>query len=233
MNVGNWLKTVMATGISFWVAMPATTQAVDYFEANRAMIRNGVQAVLTCNGLFTSERTLDQVFAEELAYLGERVIGTASDGNYSVDLNRKGVLVGGGADGAQIGAVFREGIGCVVMPPGMALEATASFPSLPFAELPSDLESVPWPLGDQIPAPVLPAVRMAEVQAVSDWAFNRVSPEQVTVSLLIVEGGQIIHERYAPGFDRHTKTRTWSTAKSIAATLIGMRIDEGALTLDQ
>ena len=233
MNVGNWLKTVMATGISFWVAMPATTQAVDYFEANRAMIRNGVQAVLTCNGLFTSERTLDQVFAEELAYLGERVIGTASDGNYSVDLNRKGVLVGGGADGAQIGAVFREGIGCVVMPPGMALEATASFPSLPFSELPSDLESVPWPLGDHIPAPVLPAVRMAEVQAVSDWAFDRASPEQVTVSLLIVKGGQIIHERYAPGFDRHTKTRTWSTAKSIAATLIGMRIDEGALTLDQ
>ena len=108
--------------------MPGSAQTVDYFEANRAMIRNGVQAVLTCNGLFTSERTLDQVFAEELAYLGERVIGTSSDGNYLVDLNRKGVLVGGDADGAQIGAVFREGIGCVVMPPGMALEATAYLP---------------------------------------------------------------------------------------------------------
>ena len=151
MNVGKWLKTVMAMSISCWVAMPATTQAVDYFEANRAMIRNGVQAVLTCNGLFTSERTLDQVFAEELAYLGERVIGSASDGNYSIDLNRKGVLVGGGADGAQIGAVFRQGIGCVVMPPGMALKDTATFPSLPPSERPSDLDSVPWPLGIKYP----------------------------------------------------------------------------------
>ena len=134
MNVGKWLKTFIACVIGCWVAMPGTAQTVDYFEANRAMIRNGVQAVLTCNGLFTSERTLDQVFAEELAYLGERVVGTASDGNYSVDLNRKGVLVGGGADGAQIGAVFRQGIGCVVMPPGMALEDTATFPSLPSSE---------------------------------------------------------------------------------------------------
>ena len=233
MNVGKWLKIFIAVFIGCWVAMPGTAQTVDYFEANRAMIRNGVQAVLTCNGLFTSERTLDQVFAEELAYLGERVVGTASDGNYSVDLNRRGVLVGDGADGVQIGAVFRQGIGCVVMPPGMALEDTATFPSLPSSERPSDLDSVPWPLGDQIRASVLPEARKVAVQGVSDWAFDRASPEQVTVSLVIVKGGQIIHERYAPGFDRHTKTRTWSTAKSIAATLIGMRIDEGALALDQ
>ena len=154
--MGKGLKTCIAVFIGCWVAMPGTAHTVDYFEANRATIRNGVQAVLTCNGLFTSERTLDQVFAEELAYLGERVIGTASDGNYSVDLNRKGVLVGGGADGAQIGAVFRDGIGCVVMPPGMALEATASFPSLPSSERSSDLDSVPWPLGDQVSALALP-----------------------------------------------------------------------------
>ena len=108
---GKGLKTVMTMGISCWVAMPGTAQSVDYFEANRAMIRNGVQAVLTCNGLFLPQRrTLDQVFAEELAYLGERVIGTSLDGNYSVNLNRKGVLVGGDADGVQIGAVFREGV---------------------------------------------------------------------------------------------------------------------------
>ena len=48
----------------------------DYFEANRTMIRNGVQAVLMCNGLFTSGRTLEQVFEQELAYLSNPV-GTA------------------------------------------------------------------------------------------------------------------------------------------------------------
>ena len=33
----------------------------DYFSANRESVRNGVQAVLMCNGLFTSGRTHDIV----------------------------------------------------------------------------------------------------------------------------------------------------------------------------
>jgi CubicO group peptidase (beta-lactamase class C family) len=73
----------------------------------------------------------------------------------------------------------------------------------------------------------------AALQAASDWAFERDTPEQVTLSLVIVKGGDIIHERYAPGVDVTTRTRTWSTAKSIAVTLIGMLVDDGRLALDQ
>ena len=69
-------------------------------------------------------------------------------------------------------------------------------------------------------------------RAASDWSFDRESAEQVTVSLLIVHRGEIVHERYAQGVDRTTRTRTWSTAKSIASTLIGMLVNEGKLSLD-
>ena len=44
--------------------------------------------------------------------------------------------------------------------------------------------------------------------------------------------GDIVHERYAPGVDVSTRTRTWSTAKSIAVTLIGMLVDQGRMELD-
>ncbi len=54
----------------------------------------------------------------------------------------------------------------------------------------------------------------------------------MTLSLLVVHDGRIVHERYAPGVDVTTRTRTWSTAKSIAATLIGMLVDQGKLSLD-
>jgi CubicO group peptidase (beta-lactamase class C family) len=70
------------------------------------------------------------------------------------------------------------------------------------------------------------------LQAASDWAFDRDTTEQDTLSLLIVYKGDIIHERYAPGVDVTTRTRTWSTAKSIAATLIGMLVDDGRMDLD-
>lgn len=71
------------------------------------------------------------------------------------------------------------------------------------------------------------------LQAASDWSFDRDTPEQDTLSLLVVHRGKIIHERYAPGITMATRTRTWSTAKSIAATLIGMQVDEGKMALDE
>ena len=87
-----------------------------YFEANRLMIRNGVQAVLTCNGLFTSERSLEQVFEQELAYLSERV-GTVEGGDYRIDRQLKAVAIGGNESGPVMRAAFRDGIGCVIMAP--------------------------------------------------------------------------------------------------------------------
>ena len=51
-------------------------EAYDYWQFNRDMIQRGIQAILMCNGLFTSSRTLEQVFDQELAYLRQPV-GTA------------------------------------------------------------------------------------------------------------------------------------------------------------
>ncbi len=210
----------------------------DYFTHNRQMIRNGVQAVLMCNGLFTSNRSLEQVFAQELAYLdGRRIgrpLGTAAGGAYRVDNQRRAVMVGGGADGQAIRAAFRDGIGCVVMAPHQDWSDIDTLPRQRLAPLPGSPANVPWPMGDRITPRPLPAeVDAGALQAASDWAFNRPTPEQDTLSLLIVHRGQIVHERYAEGVDMHTRTRTWSTAKSIAATLIGMLVDQDKLTLDE
>ena len=40
----------------------------DYWPFNREMVRHGQQAVMMCNGLFTSDRTLEQLFDQELAF---------------------------------------------------------------------------------------------------------------------------------------------------------------------
>ena len=55
------------------------------------MISQGVQAILTCNGLFTSNRTIEQVYGNELKYLPQP-IGTAKGGEYKIDYDRKTVL---------------------------------------------------------------------------------------------------------------------------------------------
>lgn len=218
---------------------PASTSAqqeetFDYWEPQREMIRRGQQAILMCNGLFTSNRSLEQVFAQELAFFAQP-IGTVRGGDYTVDRERKAVAVGSPWKGAPtMRAAFREGIGCVILAPDQGFEDIAGLPELTTPPLAGDPASIAWPDGDLVEDRSLPAgVDAAALQAASDWAFDRPTPQQTTLSLLVIHKGRIIHERYAPGVDMTTRTRTWSTAKSIAVTLIGILADQGKLHLDE
>ena len=231
------MKRLLVAIIALALLSPAPASAqqeetYDYWRFNREIIQRGQQAILMCNGLFTSNRTLEQVFDQELAYL-RQPIGTPRGGDYKVDWDLRAVAIG--APGTPtMRAAFREGLGCVIMAPDQTFEDIASLPVLDVPPPKGDPATIPWPDGDLIEhKPLSPAVDPAALQAASDWAFDRESPEQMTVSLVIVHGGRIIHERYAPGFDVTTRTRTWSTAKSIAVTLFGTLADEGRMALDE
>ncbi|MBT8402281.1 MAG: beta-lactamase family protein [Gemmatimonadetes bacterium] len=209
-------------------------ETYDYWAFQRGMIQHGVQAILQCNGLFTSNRTLEQVFDQELAYLRDPV-GTAEGGDYEVDWDRKAVAIGAGRPGEPptMRAAFRDGIGCVILPPDQDFGDIDALPIQTLAPLEGDPGAIDWPMGDRDATADIPAgVDAAALQAASDWSFDR-PEQQETLSLLIVHDGKIIHERYADDVDMSTKTRTWSTAKSIAVTLMGMLVDEGRMSLDE
>ena len=208
-------------------------QNYDYWGPQRDMIRYGQQAIFMCNGLFTSNRTLEQVYAHELKFLPNPV-GSPQGGDYVVDRARRAVAIGAPTGPTPVmRAAFREGASCVIMAPDQTFDDIDSLPKIEAPPLPGDPAAIAWPDGDRVEAKPLPSnIDAARLQAASDWAFNRPAPEQDTLSLLVVYKGQIIHERYASGFDMTTRTRTWSTAKSIAATLIGMLVDQGRMKLD-
>ena len=126
-------------------------ESYDYWAFNRDMIQHGVQAILMCNGLFTSNRSLEQVFAQELAYVNEPV-GTAQGGDYVVDWDRKAVAIGGNApgDAPTVRAAFREGLGCVVMAPDQTFDDIADLPILDTPPPPGDPAQIPWPDGDLV-----------------------------------------------------------------------------------
>ncbi|MEM7416178.1 MAG: serine hydrolase [Gemmatimonadota bacterium] len=228
-------RSLLALTALAMTAVPLTAQQdeqYDYWRPQRDMVRFGQQAVLMCNGLFTGERTLEQVFDQELAFLPQPV-GTPRGGDYVVDWEREAVAIGASGGTPIMRAAYREGIGCVVLAPDQTFEDIASLPELTMAPPPGDPATIPWPNGDLVEESALASgVDAGALEAASAWAFDRESPEQVTLSLMVVHRGEIVHERYAPGVDMSTKTRTWSTAKSIASTLIGMMVDEGRMDLD-
>ena len=232
------MKRLAISIFTLTLLLPISTSAqqeenYDYWQPQRAMVQRGQQAIFMCNGLFTSKRTLEQIFAQELAFFREP-IGDADGGDYNIDWNRRAVEIGASGAVPVMRAVFREGIGCVILPPDQTLADIDSLPELTLPLPPGDPARIPWPNGDLVDSSGLPAgVDAVALQAASDWAFDRDSEEQVTLSLIVVYNGEIIHERYADGFDVSTRTRTWSTAKSIATTLIGMLVDEGRMSLDE
>jgi CubicO group peptidase (beta-lactamase class C family) len=211
-----------------------TATRYDYLESNRALIYAGMQALFTCNGLFVSNRTLDQLYAAELK-MDRMPLAPAEE--IQIDRERKAVAIG---ERPTMRAAYREGLGCVVMGPEQTFADIDSLPILKMPALPGDASRLPWPDGDLIETKPLPNyIDRKGLDAAADFAFDRRThghPTQITLSLLVVHKGDIILERYAPGVDMTTKTRTWSTAKSIAATLLGIAMGDsklgGKLALD-
>ncbi|MEQ8425120.1 MAG: serine hydrolase, partial [Cyclobacteriaceae bacterium] len=187
-----------------------------------------------CNGLFVSNRTLDQIYGEELK-LHQSPVQPPS--NVFIDYKKKTVQVGGLGNGtAPMRAVYREGLGAVMLAPDQTFADIDGLPELKMPSLTGDPKTIAWPDGDLVVPKKLPkGVSQAALDAAGDWAFDRNKNghfSQITLSVLVIYKGEIIYERYAPGVDYTTKTRTWSTAKSIGSTLIGIAVGEGKLKLD-
>jgi CubicO group peptidase (beta-lactamase class C family) len=215
------------------VVLPAQ---YDYHRATAELVWRGTQALKLCNGLFVSNRTADQIYAQELAGLGTPTPRAQT----AVDAERKTVAIGAGAGDSipVMRAALRPGIGCVVLAPDQTFADVEKLPLLDMPPLGGDPATLAWPEGDRIDNKRIPAgVDDAALQRAGDWAFDRVThgghKGQVTLSLLVIHGGEIVHERYAPGVNMQTRTRTWSTAKSISSTLVGMAVDKGLLKLDE
>ena len=213
-----------------------TQDAYDFsYHASTAdLLSRGGQALAVCNGLFISDRSLDQIYGGELRASGGTPVPA---GELDIDRIQRTVAVPGRGGAPVMRAAWREGLGCVVMTPEQTF---ADVDALPVLRLPSpqgDPGTMPWPDGDLLEEGPLPDhVDGGALDAAGEWAFNRLAhggfENQVTLSLLVVHRGDIVYERYAPGVTRETRTRTWSTAKSIAATLVGIAVGDGLLDLD-
>ncbi|HLE70874.1 MAG TPA: serine hydrolase, partial [Vicinamibacteria bacterium] len=58
-------------------------------------------------------------------------------------------------------------------------------------------------------------------------------PKSLTAAFVVLYKGQIVAERYGEDAHRDMQLESWSMGKSITATLIGLLIQQGALSLDQ
>lgn len=114
-------------------------------------------------------------------------------------------------------AEFRGPRGCAALPIGSAV---------PSGEVESATQPDQRSIDDAIgPAAPQTQGRFAELAAL---ALGDTYGEGTRgTGALIMQSGRILGEAYAPGFDGHLPQRTWSVAKSIAATLVGAAVHRG------
>lgn len=107
--------------------------------------------------------------------------------------------------------------GCVTLPIGSPASSAPDVASAPRA----DHDRSAWPLGERGAA--RPDARFSALGSEIGRLGGRTS------SLLVVKDGKIAFEHYWLGHSAHTAQRSFSVAKSIASTLVGHGVLEGAI----
>jgi CubicO group peptidase (beta-lactamase class C family) len=169
-----------------------------------------------CAAAFVSQVDPQQIFQEEQLPL-MRSIGWAI--HYTVDHARHEVRTSVFGD-FTARAVYREGLGCLLVHGDDAVPEAAGFQPAPIASA--------WPAS--VVEAANPAIRDA-----LDQAFAEPDPAhpRLTKAVVVVHDGQLIAERYAPGYGPDTPIYAHSLTKSVTNALIGILVREGKLQLHQ
>ncbi|WP_343519456.1 serine hydrolase [Sphingomonas sp.] len=209
---------------AFTLVAPAVAQQPprDLTPHQRA-IAAGYKALALCEGQFGGGRTPEQIAATELKGIYPEYEALAAELPATSDRQDRSVSVPF-ADGMPPRlAYWVPRFGCSLAPIGgkrVLPPLLHPNPSIPF---PADPR--PWPIGDSGIAPKPPAALESAVAA----AFDPAASKGRTTGVVVLRDGKVIAERYADGFGPLVPNRTWSVAKSIAGTLIGIAVADGKL----
>jgi CubicO group peptidase (beta-lactamase class C family) len=182
----------------------------------------GMAAKTICSCIYVSGRTLNSVMEKELQVfpgLSSAIVTLDTDSTVTAKILWR-----------ESTAIFRKGLGCTLLSTLPADEIRKKQITL----LPSpsvNQDSIAWPAGNVIDSLLLPKADYKIINQAMVESFEEKDPKRPlnTHAVLVVYDGQIIGEKYAPGFDQNSKLLGWSMAKSITNALIGVLVKEGRL----
>jgi CubicO group peptidase (beta-lactamase class C family) len=177
----------------------------------------GYVAQVACGAVHVEHRSLAQVLAQDLA-------DTAPGIQVTSTMQPPGITATAG-DGVYRAIYGGSRRGCTLYPPGT--RAPARVTQVDAGLRPN--QAAPWPLGERVTLTPMPALEQA-----LDHGFSEPDPTRprVTRAVVVVHHGQIVAERYAPGFTAATPQLGWSMNKSITGALTGIAVERGLLRVD-
>ena len=195
-----------------------------------ALLGSGYMAQTLCAGIFLSGRDFQDLKRADLTGPG---LGTLRLFTPSVDKEAKDVSAAAFGLARQT-SIFRQGLGCTLIHHKTAASLRSETKGL-FSSAPPMDGDAEWPAGSRVAAGDWPedVDAKAAIRAI-DAIFSEPNPKRPRGSraLVVVYQGRIVAERYAPGFDAQMPLVGWSMSKTATNALVGLRIGDGALALE-
>lgn len=192
----------------------------------------GGTAKMVCSGTFIEGRALDEIRQHEVGLMPSWLFQVEIGENFV----RASALGGLFARTADYGGPL---VGCSLDDPTTGSTAQMErYASLGLSK--SGAEEQPWPIGY-----VMSTSDIAEAQSAFDMDSLQsfvhkefLNDTLNTRGVVVSHNGQIVYEEYGDSeevghFDENTAQLGWSMTKSLLSALIGKRIEDGALSLDE
>ena len=132
-------------------------------------------------------------------------------------------------------AIYRKGLGCTLVAE-MSEEELRNQKINIYHSKSISTDTIAWPMGDKLPDSVSKKVNIERLSTALDHAFAETDTEKIklrrTRAVVVLYDGQLVGEKYAPGFDKNSKHIGWSMTKSLTNALVGILIKQGKLKLD-
>ena len=192
----------------------------------------GYKAMFTCSATFNADKTKAQITADELNHIyADFGPGMQAVGEPRIDKTAKIVSVDYAENLPPRISAWREHLGCTALPQGANTSAIKNLPRVKLKPETRNMSDIAWPMGDRLPNTPLP--RSINKTALDDTIAKAFDGEfgGATTSVLVLQDGRIIGERYRDGWDKDTSQRTWSVAKSIGASIIGAAVEDGKIDI--
>ncbi|PCI46992.1 MAG: hypothetical protein COB49_07770 [Alphaproteobacteria bacterium] len=208
--------------------MTFTVQAIDLRpETIKAQVA-GYKAAFTCSATFNGGKSFEMIRQDELSGIRvdyRKYYDALPDAK--IHAQEKYVSAWYSNDMPPRFAVWRPGLGCTQLPTGADLSMRKYIVTADMGYM-HDMSIRPWPFGDGIPQTLSSTTAL---QATINDAFttDKYGDPKVMSAVLVTTADQLLIERYKTGYTPYTSQRTWSTAKSIAVSVIGVAVEQGLL----
>lgn len=221
------MRAIATTALLLGLGLALPSKAQQETDATLRAYAAGYKAAFTCSAVFNARKKQQQITDHELTGIYPLVADLVAElPNAMIDPMHKRVSVV--YDDAMPPRIsqWRPHLGCTQLPVGATPADARHLPRVKL-KTPARDDSAPW---QKIPATYGDSDHAGLAALVRD-AFNNPAygKDAMTTALLVATPDEILVERYTDGYTHTTGQRTWSVAKSVAASVIGAAVQQNMI----